>query len=98
MQDAQELALLLRAGSLTAPISIVEERTIGPTLGAENVKNGFAALALGLGLTLVFISIWYRKLGLVANLALLANMVCLFGLIALLPGAVLTYRESPAWY
>lgn len=90
MQDAQELALLLRAGSLTAPISIVEERTIGPTLGAENVKNGFAALALGLGLTLVFISIWYRKLGLVANLALLANMVCLFGLIALLPGAVLT--------
>lgn len=90
MQDAQELALLLRAGSLTAPISIVEERTIGPTLGAENVKNGFAALALGLGLTLTFISIWYRKLGLVANLALLANMVCLFGLIALLPGAVLT--------
>lgn len=90
IQDAQELALLLRAGSLTAPVTIIEERTIGPSLGAENVKNGFAALALGLGLTLSFIAIWYRRLGWVANTALIANMVCLFGLIALLPGAVLT--------
>ncbi|MDO6688081.1 MULTISPECIES: protein translocase subunit SecD [unclassified Agarivorans] len=90
MQDAQELALLLRAGSLTAPVTIIEERTIGPSLGAENVQNGFAALALGLALTLSFIAVWYRKMGWVANLALLANMVCLFGLIALLPGAVLT--------
>jgi preprotein translocase subunit SecD len=90
MHDAQELALLLRAGSLTAPVTIIEERTIGPSLGAENVKNGFAALALGLGLTLTFIALWYRRLGWVANTALIANMVCLFGLIALLPGAVLT--------
>ncbi|WP_163132552.1 protein translocase subunit SecD [Agarivorans sp. Alg241-V36] len=90
MQEAQELALLLRAGSLTAPVTIIEERTIGPSLGAENVSNGFAALALGLGLTLAFIALWYRKMGWVANLALLANMVCLFGLIALLPGAVFT--------
>lgn len=90
MQDAQELALLLRAGSLTAPVTIIEERTIGPSLGAENVKNGFAALALGLGLTLTFIALWYRRLGWVANVALLANMMSLFGLIALLPGAVLT--------
>ncbi|MFH0263037.1 protein translocase subunit SecD [Vibrio barjaei] len=90
MQDAQELALLLRAGSLTAPVTIIEERTIGPSLGAENVKNGFAALALGLGLTLTFIALWYRRLGWVANVALLTNMMSLFGLIALLPGAVLT--------
>ncbi|MCL9777296.1 protein translocase subunit SecD [Vibrio methylphosphonaticus] len=90
MQDAQELALLLRAGSLTAPVTIIEERTIGPSLGAENVQNGFAALALGLALTLSFIALWYRRMGWVANVALLANMVCLFGLIALLPGAVLT--------
>ncbi|MGY5453359.1 protein translocase subunit SecD [Agarivorans sp. MS3-6] len=90
MQDAQELALLLRAGSLTAPVTIIEERTIGPSLGAENVKNGFGALALGLGLTLSFIALWYRRLGWVANAALITNMVCLFGLIALLPGAVLT--------
>ncbi len=90
MHDAQELALLLRAGSLTAPITIIEERTIGPSLGAENVKNGFAALALGLGFTLTFIAFWYRRLGWVANAALITNMVMLFGLIALLPGAVLT--------
>lgn len=88
--DAQNLALLLRAGSLTAPVTIVEERTIGPTLGAENVKNGFAALALGLGFTLVFIACWYRRLGWVANAALTINLVCLFGLLALIPGAVLT--------
>lgn len=90
MADAQNLALLLRAGSLTAPVTIVEERTIGPTLGAENVKNGFAALALGLGFTLVFIACWYRRLGWVANAALTINLVCLFGLLALIPGAVLT--------
>ncbi|MCQ1058079.1 protein translocase subunit SecD [Photobacterium sp. ZSDE20] len=90
MQDAQELALLLRAGSLTAPVTIVEERTIGPTLGAENIQNGFAALALGLGLTLIFMALWYRRLGWVANVALVSNMVMLFGLLAMIPGAVLT--------
>lgn len=90
MAEAQELALLLRAGSLTAPVTIIEERTIGPSLGAENVTNGFAALALGLGLTLTFMALWYRRLGWVANGALILNMVTLFGLIALLPGAVLT--------
>lgn len=90
LADAQELALLLRAGSLTAPVTIIEERTIGPSLGAENVTNGFAALALGLGLTLTFMALWYRRLGWVANGALIVNMTTLFGLIALLPGAVLT--------
>ncbi|XKY35705.1 protein translocase subunit SecD [Enterovibrio sp. 27052020O] len=90
LEDAQDLALLLRAGSLTAPVTIVEERTIGPSLGAENIQNGFAALALGMGLTLLFMAVWYRKLGWVANLALIINMVMLLGLIALLPGAVLT--------
>ncbi|MGF1709418.1 protein translocase subunit SecD [Vibrio kagoshimensis] len=90
MDEAHELALLLRAGSLTAPVTIIEERTIGPSLGAENVTNGFAALALGLGLTLTFIALWYRRLGWVANFALIINMTTLFGLIAMLPGAVLT--------
>ncbi|WP_055023936.1 protein translocase subunit SecD [Shewanella sp. P1-14-1] len=90
LAEAQQLALLLSAGSLTAPVTIVEERTIGPTLGAENVKNGFAALALGLGLTLTFIALWYRRLGWVANSALCINLVMLVGLIALIPGAVLT--------
>ncbi|WP_370643773.1 protein translocase subunit SecD [Photobacterium sp. TLY01] len=89
-EEAQQLALLLRAGSLTAPVTIVEERTIGASLGAENIENGFAALALGMALTLTFMALWYRRLGWVANVALMANMVCLLGLIALLPGAVLT--------
>lgn len=90
MEEAQQLALLLRAGSLTAPVTIVEERTIGPTLGAENIENGFAALGLGLGVTLLFMAVWYRRLGWVANVALIANMIMLFGLLALIPGAVLT--------
>lgn len=89
-QEAQQLALLLRAGSMTAPVTIVEERTIGPSLGAENIVNGFAALALGMAVTLLFMACWYRRLGWVANLALIANMVMLFGLLALIPGAVLT--------
>ncbi|MCG3760050.1 protein translocase subunit SecD [Vibrio cincinnatiensis] len=89
-QEAQQLALLLRAGSLTAPVTIVEERTIGASLGAENIENGFAALALGMAMTLTFMALWYRRLGWVANVALVTNMVCLLGLIALLPGAVLT--------
>jgi preprotein translocase subunit SecD len=88
--DAKELALLLRAGSLTAPVTLVEERTIGPSLGAENIQNGFSALGLGLGMTLIFMALWYRRLGWIANVALLANVVMLFGLLALIPGAVLT--------
>lgn len=88
--EAQQLALLLRAGSMTAPVTIVEERTIGPSLGAENITNGFSALALGMAMTLVFMGLWYRRLGWVANVALIANMVILFGLLALIPGAVLT--------
>ena len=90
MEEAQQLALLLRAGSLTAPVTIVEERTIGASLGEENIANGFAALALGMAMTLTFMALWYRRLGWVANVALLVNMACLLGLIALLPGAVLT--------
>lgn len=88
--SAQQLALLLRAGSMTAPVTIVEERTIGPSLGEENITNGFAALALGMAFTLLFMVLWYRRLGWIANVALLSNMVLLFGLLALIPGAVLT--------
>ncbi len=90
MDEAQNLALLLRAGSLTAPVTIVEERTIGASLGAENIHNGFTALALGMAMTLTFMALWYRRLGWVANTALVINIISLLGLIALLPGAVLT--------
>ncbi len=89
-QAAQELAMLLSAGSLKAPVTIVESRTITATLGEKNVSNGFAALALGIGITLVFMALWYKKLGLIANLCLLINLVCLIGLMAWLPGLVLT--------
>ncbi|KNC69195.1 protein translocase subunit SecD [Pseudoalteromonas ardens] len=89
-QKAQDLALLLRAGSLDAPLTIVTERTIGPNLGAQNIASGFGALALGLSLTLGFMLLWYRKLGVIACMALVANLVCLVGLMSLLPGVVLT--------
>ena len=90
MQQAQELAMSIRAGSLAAPVSIVKKQTIDATLGKQNIISGFKALALGLGATLLFMALWYRKLGLVANISLLLNLVCLVGLLSLLPGAVLT--------
>ncbi|WP_221074339.1 protein translocase subunit SecD [Agarivorans aestuarii] len=90
VQATQDLALLLKAGSLSAPISIVEERLLGPSLGEQNISNGFAALALGMGLMLAFMLVWYRGLGLIANIALVLNLVCLIGLLSLVPGAVLT--------
>ncbi len=89
-QAAQELALLLRAGSLTAPVTIEAESTIGPTLGHENINNGLAALALGLAVILIFMGLWYRRLGAIANIALGLNLICLLGLMSLIPGAVLT--------
>lgn len=89
-QAAQELVLLLRAGSLTAPVTIVKQRTIEPTLGVENIDNGIKALTIGITFTLVFMAVWYRTLGFIANIALALNLVSLLGLMSLLPGAVLT--------
>ncbi|GAA6185246.1 protein translocase subunit SecD [Aliiglaciecola sp. NS0011-25] len=89
-QAASDLALLLRAGSLDAPITIVQQRTIQASLGQDNVNNGIMALAIGLGITLLFMGLWYRKLGLIANTSLVLNLVCLLGLMALLPNVVLT--------
>ena len=89
-QAAADLALLLRAGSLTAPVTIVHEQTIGPSLGQDNINNGLAALMLGMGLTLAFMALWYRRLGLIANVALVLNLTSLVGLMSLLPGVVLT--------
>lgn len=89
-QTAADLALLLRAGSLDAPITIVQQRTIQASLGKDNVNNGIMALAIGLGITLLFMGLWYRKLGLIANASLVLNLLCLLGLMALLPNVVLT--------
>ncbi|GAA5140646.1 protein translocase subunit SecD [Thalassotalea piscium] len=88
--EAHSLALLLRAGALIAPIQIVEERTVGPTLGAENVKLGFQAIMSGFGLVFIFMLIYYRAFGVVANLALSANLVLIVGVMSMIPGATLT--------
>ncbi len=88
--EARNLALLLRAGALVAPIQIVEERTVGPTLGKENVELGFKAILMGFGLVFIFMLIYYRAFGLVANLALLSNLVLIVGVMSLIPGATLT--------
>ncbi|MBA6347726.1 MULTISPECIES: protein translocase subunit SecD [unclassified Colwellia] len=88
--EAHNLALLLRAGALVAPIQIVEERTVGPTLGAENVRLGFEAILMGFGLVFIFMIIYYRAFGVVANLALGANLILIVGVMSLIPGATLT--------
>ncbi len=88
--EAHNLALLLRAGALIAPIQIVEERTVGPTLGAENVQLGFQAIMMGFGLVFIFMLIYYRAFGVVANLALGANLVLIIGVMSMIPGATLT--------
>ncbi|WP_281556146.1 protein translocase subunit SecD [Thalassomonas sp. RHCl1] len=88
--EAHNLALLLRAGALIAPIQIVEERTVGPTLGAENVQLGFQAIMMGFGLVFIFMMIYYRAFGVVANLALGANLVLIVGVMSMIPGATLT--------
>jgi preprotein translocase subunit SecD len=82
--EARELALLLRAGSLAAPLYIVEQRTIGPSLGQDNVDAGFKALLIGLCGMFVFLAVYYRWFGVVASFVLLMNMVCLTALMGLL--------------
>jgi preprotein translocase subunit SecD len=89
MNEASQLALLLRAGALAAPMEIVEERTVGPSLGADNVAQGFKSVVIGFVLVLVFMAIYYRVFGLIADLALFANMVLLISLLSML-GATLT--------
>jgi preprotein translocase subunit SecD len=89
MAEASQLALLLRAGALAAPMEIVEERTVGPSLGADNVEQGFKSVLIGFLLVLVFMAAYYRVFGLVADMALFANMVLLISLLSML-GATLT--------
>jgi preprotein translocase subunit SecD len=88
--EARQLSLLLRAGALIAPIQIVEERTIGPTLGQQNITQGLEACLWGLVASIVFMVVWYRKFGLIASSALIANLVLIVGVMSLLPGATLT--------
>jgi len=82
--EARDLALLLRAGALAAPIEIVEERTVGPSLGQDNIDKGFQSVMIGFVFVLVFMALWYRVFGLVANLALAANLVLIVALLSML--------------
>jgi preprotein translocase subunit SecD len=87
--EAHELAVLLRAGALAAPVYKVDERSIGPTLGKENIERGFMAIKVGFLSVIVFMVLYYRWFGMVANLALLANVVFIVAILSLL-GASLT--------
>lgn len=87
--EGRDLSLMLRAGALPAPIDIVEERTIGPQLGAENIKQGMNAILVGMGIVVLFLIFYYRVFGFIADLALFANMLLLVALLSVL-GATLT--------
>ncbi|UHD14776.1 protein translocase subunit SecD [Thiocapsa bogorovii] len=82
--EAHNLALLLRSGALAAPIQIVEERTIGPSLGQDNIDQGFLSVMIGLGLVLVFMALYYRVFGLVANVVLVVNLVMIVAILSML--------------
>jgi preprotein translocase subunit SecD len=88
-QEASELALLLRAGALAAPMKFVEERTVGPSLGKENIELGMKSIIMGLVLVIIFMTFYYRVFGLAANISLLINLVLITGIMSLL-GATLT--------
>ncbi|HET7921430.1 MAG TPA: protein translocase subunit SecD, partial [Gammaproteobacteria bacterium] len=83
-EEAQNLALMLRAGSLAAPMDFVEERTVGPSLGAENIRQGFYAALLGFILVVAFIAIYYKVFGVIADLAVFMNLVLTVALLSLI--------------
>ncbi len=82
--EARDLALLLRAGSLRAPVEIIEERTVGPSLGKDNINKGFMSVVIGFCLVLVFMTVYYKGFGLIANIALTANLVIIIAVLSLL--------------
>ncbi len=86
--EARDLALLLRSGSLAAPLAMVEQRTIGPSLGQDNIDKGMRALVIGLVLTFAFMAVYYRAFGWVANAVLLANLVLTVGLLSMLQASL----------
>jgi preprotein translocase subunit SecD len=82
--EAHELALLLRSGALAAPMEIVEERTVGPSLGKDNIEQGFKSVLIGFCAVLVFMAVYYRLFGLVADLALTLNLVVIVAVLSML--------------
>ena len=87
--EASELALLLRAGALAAPMKFVEERTVGPSLGKENIELGMKSIVIGFSLVVLFMAFYYRIFGIAANISLIINLVLITGIMSLL-GATLT--------
>jgi len=83
-REARNLSLLLRAGSLSAPIEIIEERTIGPSLGADNIQKGLISVLVGFALVLVFMALRYRVFGLVANVALTLNLITIVSILSMI--------------
>ena len=83
-REARNLALLLRAGSLSAPVEIIEERTIGPSLGADNIQKGFISVLVGFALVLIFMGWRYRVFGLVANVALTLNLITIVSILSMI--------------
>ncbi|MGR8948139.1 MAG: protein translocase subunit SecD [Gammaproteobacteria bacterium] len=83
-EEARTLALLLRAGALAAPVEIIEERTVGPSLGQENIDRGFNSVLIGMALVLLFMGVYYKVFGLIANVALVANIVLIVALLSML--------------
>ena len=87
--EAKTLALLLRAGALPAPVTIIEERQVGPTLGKQNIHMGVLSVEVGMGLVVVFMALYYGLMGLIADLALAMNLILIMAILSLL-GATLT--------
>jgi len=83
-EEARDLALLLRAGALKVPIDIIEERTIGPSMGKENIEKGTYSVAIGFIFVLVFMVIWYKQFGMIANIALALNLVVIVAVLSML--------------
>ena len=92
-REARDLALLLRAGALRAPMVIVEERTVGPSLGQENIDRGFISVIAGFVLVLVFMAVYYKVFGLVANLALAVNLVLMVAILSIFQATLTLARN-----
>ena len=86
--EAHNLALLLRAGALAAPVYIIDERTIGPSLGKDNIDRGFNAITIGFLAVILFMVVYYRAFGLIANVALFSNLIFIIAMLSLLQASL----------
>jgi len=88
--EANNLALMIRSGALQVPVHIVQEQQIGPSLGADNIEKGIISIVVALVLTLIFIMVYYRVFGIIANIALVLNLILIVAVMSIIPGATLT--------